>query len=158
MSARGWLSSAKGVLLVPEGVSKGAEKPRRYAAATREIKPIEQRVHSLLEMLLLTVILTVVALCWSKFKSLLGFGFPAIALQCKDPPLPLPARMADRQTNSFEASDGGPLAADPHRLPRPLSRPAGRLRQVPFSAPSRTDSQAIRWDYGWFGAAQGRMS
>ena len=59
-----------------------------FAAAAREVKPIEQHVHSLLEMLPLTALLMVVALHWTEFTSLLGFGPPRFDLTWKDPPLP----------------------------------------------------------------------
>jgi hypothetical protein len=60
-----------------------------FAATRREVKPIEQHVHSLLEMLPLTALLMVVALYWTEFMSLLGFGSARFDLTWKDPPPPL---------------------------------------------------------------------
>ncbi|MGY4286956.1 hypothetical protein ACVWXO_006176 [Bradyrhizobium sp. LM2.7] len=48
----------------------------RYASAMREISPAEQHVHSVLEMLPLTGLLLVIALHWSAFTALFGFGTP----------------------------------------------------------------------------------
>ena len=45
-----------------------------YAAATREVKPIEQHVHSVLEMMPLTGLLMVIALHWQAFIALLGLS------------------------------------------------------------------------------------
>jgi hypothetical protein len=46
----------------------------RYAAATREVSPIEQHIHSLLEMLPLTGFLLVIALHWPGFTALFGYS------------------------------------------------------------------------------------
>jgi hypothetical protein len=45
-----------------------------YATATREVKPIEQHVHSVLEMMPLTGLLMVVALHWQAFTGLFGLA------------------------------------------------------------------------------------
>jgi hypothetical protein len=45
-----------------------------YAAQSREVKPIEQHVHSVLEMMPLTGLLLVIALNWSAFLGLLGLA------------------------------------------------------------------------------------
>jgi hypothetical protein len=66
-----------------------------YAAAKREVKPIEQHVHSVLEMMPLTGLLMVVALHWQAFLGLLGLE-PAsftIALQPAPPSWPYVATM-----------------------------------------------------------------
>jgi hypothetical protein len=62
----------------------------RYASSLREISPLEQHVHSVLEMLPLTGLLLVVALNWQAFASLFGFGTPDFSIQLKVQPLPLP--------------------------------------------------------------------
>jgi hypothetical protein len=61
-----------------------------YAYRTRAITPIEQHVHSFLEMLPLAALLVVITLHWQQFLSLFGLGTePAdFALRLKKPPLP----------------------------------------------------------------------
>jgi hypothetical protein len=61
----------------------------RYATATREVRPLEQHVHSVLEMLPLTGLLLVVALHWEQFTALFGFGEPRFELRLKPDPLPV---------------------------------------------------------------------
>jgi hypothetical protein len=61
----------------------------RYAAATREVSPIEQHIHSLLEMLPLTGFLLVIALHWPAFTALFGYGTPDFSLALKQQPLPV---------------------------------------------------------------------
>jgi hypothetical protein len=46
----------------------------RYAVSTREVTPIEQHVHSFLEMLPLMGLVLVVVLHWPQFLALLGLG------------------------------------------------------------------------------------
>jgi hypothetical protein len=61
-----------------------------YAYRVREIRPIEQHVHSFLEMLPLMGLLIVVTLHWGQFLALFGLG-PELAdfgLRLKRPPLP----------------------------------------------------------------------
>ena len=62
----------------------------RYASAMREISPTEQHIHSVLEMLPLTGMLLVIALHWSAFTALFGFGTPAFSFTLKQHPLPVP--------------------------------------------------------------------
>jgi hypothetical protein len=59
-----------------------------YAAARRQIPPIEQHVHSFLEMLPLTGLLMVVILHWDQFIALFGRGTPRFDITLKQPPLP----------------------------------------------------------------------
>ena len=61
-----------------------------YAVARRRVSPIEQHVHSFLELLPLVAIVCVISAHWDAFLSLLGMGSaPAsFALEKKDPPLP----------------------------------------------------------------------
>jgi hypothetical protein len=61
----------------------------RYANATREVRPVEQHVHSVLEMLPLSGLLLVVALHWEQFTALIGFGEPRFELRLKPDPLPV---------------------------------------------------------------------
>jgi hypothetical protein len=63
-----------------------------YAAKLREITPVEQHVHSFLEMLPLMGLLLIVVLHWGQFLSLFGFGAePAsFTLALKQNPLPWP--------------------------------------------------------------------
>jgi hypothetical protein len=62
----------------------------RYAYHRREVRPVEQHVHSILEMLPLTALLIIVILHWPQFLALFGAGIqPAdFALRLKEPPLP----------------------------------------------------------------------
>lgn len=60
----------------------------RYAVATREVSPIEQHVHSFLEMLPLMGLLLVVALHWDSFTALFGFGEARFDLVWKETPVP----------------------------------------------------------------------
>jgi hypothetical protein len=62
----------------------------QFAYHRREVTPIEQHVHSVLEMLPLTALLIIVALHWQKFLALLGMGTQAadFTLRLKEPPLP----------------------------------------------------------------------
>jgi hypothetical protein len=59
-----------------------------YASATRDVTPIEQHVHSFLEMLPLMGLLMIVALHWEQFISLFGFGQPRFAITPKQYPVP----------------------------------------------------------------------
>jgi hypothetical protein len=61
-----------------------------YAVKVREVTPVEQQVHSFLEMLPLMAILFVISLHWGQFQALFGFG-PETArfeLRWKEEPLP----------------------------------------------------------------------
>jgi len=59
-----------------------------YASTTRDVSPIEQHVHSFLEMLPLMGLLLVLALYWEQFVALFGFGEPNFAIMLKPEPLP----------------------------------------------------------------------
>jgi hypothetical protein len=61
-----------------------------YAITMREVSPIEQHVHSFLEMIPLMAILFVVSLHWGQFQALFGFGSetPRFGLAWKEEPLP----------------------------------------------------------------------
>jgi len=61
-----------------------------YATSTREVTPIEQHIHSFLEMIPLIAIVCVSALHWSQFQALFGFGpaRPSFGLAWKAEPLP----------------------------------------------------------------------
>ncbi|WP_208612747.1 hypothetical protein [Pantoea conspicua] len=45
-----------------------------YAVTAREVKPIEQHIHSFLEMVPLMALLLVISRHWSQFQALFGFG------------------------------------------------------------------------------------
>ena len=60
----------------------------RYATSRREVAPVEQHVHSFLEILPLTGLLLVVALHWEQFISLFGFGPARFDFLPKSDPLP----------------------------------------------------------------------
>ena len=61
-----------------------------YASRTRAVTPIEQHVHSFLEMLPLMALLMIVVLHWPQLLALFGVGSdPArFTLSLKQPPLP----------------------------------------------------------------------
>jgi hypothetical protein len=59
-----------------------------YASQTREVPPIEQHVHSFLEMLPLMGLLLVVTLHWDQFIALFGNGTPRFNFAAKPDPLP----------------------------------------------------------------------
>src|SRR5205807_8834768 len=63
----------------------------RYASAMREIRPAEQHIHSVLEILPLTGLLLVVALHWPAFAALFGFSTPDFSFTLKQQPLPVPS-------------------------------------------------------------------
>lgn len=58
-----------------------------YATATREVTPIEQHVHSFLEMLPLMGLLMVIVLHWDQFIALFGLAPARFDIQLKQPPL-----------------------------------------------------------------------
>jgi hypothetical protein len=60
----------------------------RYANARREVKPVEQHVHSVLEMMPLTGLLLVIALHWNAFIALFGLAPASFELALKSQPLP----------------------------------------------------------------------
>jgi ABC-type spermidine/putrescine transport system permease subunit I len=61
-----------------------------YAYRTREVRPIEQHIHSFLEMLPLMGLLVIVTLHWGQFLALFGLGVerPLLEFRLKQPPLP----------------------------------------------------------------------
>lgn len=62
----------------------------KYAHETREISPVEQHVHSVLEMLPLMALLLIIVLHWGHFTALFGYGTETARfdLRLKEPPLP----------------------------------------------------------------------
>ena len=64
----------------------------RYATATREVTPLEQHVHSFLEMLPLTALLIIVVLHWGQFLALFGLGSEPASFTIAVKPEPLPWR------------------------------------------------------------------
>ena len=60
----------------------------RLATRMREVAPVEQHVHSVLEMLPLTALLMVIALHWDAFAGLFGFAEPDFNFRPKAQPLP----------------------------------------------------------------------
>jgi len=60
----------------------------RYATATRKVHPVEQHIHSVLEMLPLTGLLMVIALHWEQFIALFGLASARFELTAKPDPLP----------------------------------------------------------------------
>jgi hypothetical protein len=53
-----------------------------YAYRTREVRPIEQHIHSFLEMLPLMGLLVIVILHWGQFLALFGVGVERPLLEC----------------------------------------------------------------------------
>lgn len=62
-----------------------------YAVTARNVTPIEQHIHSFLEMIPLMAILFVISLHWDQFQSLFGFGpeNASFSLTWKEEPLPV---------------------------------------------------------------------
>jgi hypothetical protein len=60
-----------------------------YASGTREVGPIEQHIHSFLEMLPLMGLLMIIVLYWPQFLSLLGLEPASFDIRLKEPPLPI---------------------------------------------------------------------
>jgi hypothetical protein len=58
-----------------------------YATSMREVRPIEQHVHSFLEMLPLMGLVLVVVLNWPAFLSLFGLQPADFSIRWKNPPL-----------------------------------------------------------------------
>jgi hypothetical protein len=58
-----------------------------YANQTREVMPIEQHVHSVLEMIPFAGFLMVIALHWDAFAALFGVGQADFSLTLKSEPL-----------------------------------------------------------------------
>ena len=63
-----------------------------FASKTRVITPVEQHIHSFLEMLPLMAVSIMALIHWGQFAALFGQGREAadFTLKLKDPPLPLP--------------------------------------------------------------------
>jgi hypothetical protein len=59
-----------------------------YASQTREVTPVEQHIHSFLEMLPLMGLLLVSVLHWDQFISLFGFAPADFSITLKRAPLP----------------------------------------------------------------------
>lgn len=62
-----------------------------YAVTVREVTPIEQHVHSFLEMIPLMAMLSVIGLHWGQFLALFGFGHERADFSIVAKPTPLPA-------------------------------------------------------------------
>lgn len=62
-----------------------------YAVSARDVSPVEQHIHSFLEMLPLMGILAVISLHWSQFQAIFGIGqeHPRFDLQLKSQALPV---------------------------------------------------------------------
>jgi hypothetical protein len=58
-----------------------------YASARRDVGPIEQHVHSFLEMLPLMALVMVIVLHWDQFIALFGIGTARFDITLKHPPL-----------------------------------------------------------------------
>lgn len=62
-----------------------------YASQTREVTPVEQHIHSFLEMLPLMGLLMIIVLHWGQFQALFGLGSepPRFEIVWKQEPLPI---------------------------------------------------------------------
>lgn len=60
----------------------------RYAVPRREVRPVEQMVHSVQEMMPLASLLLLAVLAWDDLRALTGPGAADIALRWKAQPLP----------------------------------------------------------------------
>jgi hypothetical protein len=61
----------------------------RYASDTRSVSPVEQHVHSLLEMLPLMALLLVVVIHWNEFTALLHPTQADLTFRLRNQPLPI---------------------------------------------------------------------
>ncbi|MER9301892.1 diguanylate cyclase [Mesorhizobium sp. M0293] len=61
-----------------------------YATTARTVSPVEQHVHSFLEMIPLIGIVSVVSLHWGQFRALFGFGEEPARFEFAWKPEPLP--------------------------------------------------------------------
>lgn len=107
-----------------------------YATATRDVSPIEQHVHSFLEMLPLMGLLMIIVLHWGQFLALFGLGneAPRFDLAWKENPLPagyvigvlaavLVFELLPYMEELIRGLRAGRVKARPARSPRPRPRP-----------------------------------
>ncbi|MCW0308041.1 MULTISPECIES: hypothetical protein [Pantoea] len=64
----------------------------KYAVATRRVSPVEQHVHSFLEIVPLMALLLVISRHWPQFLSLFGFGQESARFELKPRAEPLPGK------------------------------------------------------------------
>ena len=62
----------------------------RYTVARREVRPVEQMVHSFMELLPLVILALLAVMQWDQVLALFDAGTPDFGLQTKDRPWPLP--------------------------------------------------------------------
>jgi hypothetical protein len=60
----------------------------RYTVARRQVRPVEQMVHSFMELLPLAILCLAAAMQWAQVRALFGEGAPDFALQPKAAPWP----------------------------------------------------------------------
>jgi len=67
-----------------------------YASRRRYVSPLEQHVHSFMEVLPLTATLVLTVMYWNQFAALFGFGaeLPRFELRAKPNPIPTPYLVA----------------------------------------------------------------
>jgi hypothetical protein len=62
----------------------------RYAVPRREVRPVEQMVHSFMELLPLVILALLAVMQWDQVLALFGAGHPDFGLELKHQPWPLP--------------------------------------------------------------------
>jgi hypothetical protein len=61
----------------------------RYTVARRNVQPVEQMIHSFMELLPLAILALVAAMAWNEVFALFGDGSPSLDLRPKDEPWPV---------------------------------------------------------------------
>jgi hypothetical protein len=62
----------------------------RYTVARRQVRPVEQMVHSFMELLPLAILVLLAVMGWDQVLALFDEGTPDFGLRPKDAPWPLP--------------------------------------------------------------------
>jgi hypothetical protein len=66
----------------------------RYTVPRREVRPVEQMVHSFMELLPLVILALLAVMQWDQVLALFDAGAPDFGLRPKDVPWPLPYLVA----------------------------------------------------------------
>jgi hypothetical protein len=60
----------------------------RYTVSRRNVQPVEQMIHSFMELMPLAILALLAAMQWEQVLALLGDGTPSLDLRAKDEPWP----------------------------------------------------------------------
>jgi hypothetical protein len=60
----------------------------RYTVSRRNVQPVEQMIHSFMELLPLAILALLAAMQWDEVRALFGEGTPSLDLRSKDEPWP----------------------------------------------------------------------